>query len=44
MSIAGSLTATSKKSTTRWRVWFLTTPLGHFDERRWRWVPPDDME
>ena len=27
-----------------WRVWFLTTPLGHFDERRWRWVPPDDME
>ena len=27
-----------------WRVWFLTTPLGHFDERRWRWVRPDDME
>lgn len=21
-----------------WRVWFLATPLGHFDERRWRWV------
>lgn len=27
-----------------WRVWFLTTPLGHFDERRWRWIRPDDME
>lgn len=27
-----------------WRVWFLTTPLGHFDERRWRWVRPDAME
>jgi putative transposase len=23
-----------------WRVWFLATPLGHFDERRWRWVRP----
>jgi transposase InsO family protein len=23
-----------------WRVWFLTTPLGHFDERRWQWVRP----
>lgn len=21
-----------------WRVWFMTTPLGHFDERRWRWL------
>ena len=21
-----------------WRVWFLATPLGHFDARRWRWV------
>jgi putative transposase len=28
----------------RWRVWFLTTPLGHFDERRWRWIRSDDME
>jgi len=27
-----------------WRVWFLTTPLGHFDERRWRWVRPDNMD
>lgn len=27
-----------------WRVWFLTTPLGHFDERRGRWVRPDAME
>ena len=21
-----------------WRVWYMVTPLGHFDERRWRWV------
>jgi putative transposase len=28
----------------RWRVWFLSTILGHFDERRWRWVRPDPME
>jgi hypothetical protein len=27
-----------------WRVWFLNTPLGHFDERRWRWVRPGQME
>jgi len=27
-----------------WRVWFLSTILGHFDERRWRWVRPDHME
>jgi len=27
-----------------WRVWFLTTRLGHFDERRWRWVGPEHRE
>lgn len=27
-----------------WRVWFLATPLGHFDERRWRWVRPGDVD
>jgi transposase InsO family protein len=27
-----------------WRAWFLTTPLGDFDERRWRWVRPRHME
>lgn len=27
-----------------WRVWFLATPLGHFDERRWRFVPPGHMD
>src|SRR4051794_19770277 len=27
-----------------WRVWFLATPLGHFDERRWRWVPPGNLD
>src|SRR5687768_13308573 len=21
-----------------WRVWYIVTPLGHFDERRWQWV------
>jgi putative transposase len=26
-----------------WRVWFLATPLGHFDERRWRWVRPGNL-
>ena len=28
----------------RWRLWFLATPLGHFDERRWRWVPPGNLD
>lgn len=23
-----------------WRVWFVATPLGHFDERQWRWIRP----
>ena len=27
-----------------WRVWFLATPLGHFDERRWRWVSPEKLD
>ena len=27
-----------------WRVWFLATPLGHFDERRWRWIRPEDVD
>jgi putative transposase len=27
-----------------WRLWFLATPLGHFDERRWRWVPPGNLD
>src|SRR3954467_7945860 len=27
-----------------WRVWFLATPLGHFDARRWRWVPPGNFD
>ena len=27
-----------------WRVWFLTTVLGHFDERRWRWTRPEDLD
>lgn len=26
-----------------WRVWFLATPLGHFDERRWRWLRPGNL-
>lgn len=27
-----------------WRVWFLATPLGHFDERRWRWSRPGNLD
>ena len=27
-----------------WRVWFLTTPLGHFDERQGRWVRPQKLD
>lgn len=27
-----------------WRVWFMATPLGHFDERRWRWVRPGNLD
>ena len=27
-----------------WRVWFLATALGHFDERRWCWVRPGNLD
>lgn len=27
-----------------WRVWFLATALGHFDERRWRWARPGKLD
>lgn len=27
-----------------WRIWFLATPLGHFDERRWRWMRSGNLD
>jgi len=27
-----------------WRVWFVATPLGMFNERRWRWIRPSTMD
>jgi putative transposase len=27
-----------------WRVWFLATPLGHFDDRRSRWIRPGHLD
>ena len=27
-----------------WRLWFVNTPLGHFDARRWSWIRPDRLD
>ena len=43
-ALAGQAIGLEEIDDALWRVWFLATPLGHFDERRWRWMRPDHVD